>query len=246
MAGFAGTSNCLAAKLFGMTPVGTMAHSFVQAHDSEAEAFGAFIQTYKDLSILIVDTHEPVEGIRKAAEAAKAYNESDSIKIKGIRIDGGDLAALSRFARKHFDDHQVPFMKIFVSGNLNEFVIRQLIETNAPIDGFGAGTWFATSPFAPYVDSAYKLIEYSGKPRHKSSPGKATYPGRKAILRKGNGPFEKDTVCPFGAKEDLLRTFSGPEPMAVIRKRLAGDLAALDESVKRLQDPKPYPVEFAL
>jgi nicotinate phosphoribosyltransferase len=246
IAGFSGTSNCFAGRHLGLALSGTMAHSFVQIHLLEEEAFLDFIETYRENSVLIVDTYDPHEGICRAASVARSMHLTRGLKIKGIRIDSGNLLELSRFARACFIEQNVEFLKIFVSGGLDEFTIRNLLDEGAEIDGFGVGTRYVTSHYAPNLDIVYKLIEYAGRLTHKASPEKSTIPGRKSIQRIQSTWMEKDLVCPFDTVPDSMVECKVPEDMAAIKKRFSGDLARLPDSLKRIVRPSRYPVEFRM
>ncbi|MEJ2704958.1 MAG: nicotinate phosphoribosyltransferase [Sedimentisphaerales bacterium] len=253
MAGFAATSNVFAARALDFAPSGTMAHSFVHVHNSEGEAFQNFAQIYGEDSILLVDTYDCVEGIREAAAVAKRLHEEENIQIRGIRIDSGDLGELARFARRHFDEHGVPFLKVFASGDLDEFKIDDLVRQGAPIDGFGIGTRFAVSRFVPAIEIVYKIVQYGDRGVFKKSPGKQTRPGRKALVRilapgqgeRGHAHYEKDVVQPLrGQPEDLLKPFESAEEMPTIQERLISELSRLDDAVKAVRTPAAYPVKF--
>jgi nicotinate phosphoribosyltransferase len=247
MAGFLATSNMFAARALNFAPSGTMAHSFVHVHESQQRAFRQFAEAYGQNSVLLVDTYDCVEGIREAARLAKELVEQKNVRIAGVRIDSGDLVELSRFARRHFAEQGVPFLKILVSGDLDEFKIDDLQRRGAQVDGFGIGTNFGVSRFAPAVEIVYKIVEYAGAEVFKTSPGKETRPGRKMITRIKEKYYRKDTVSPWQEHqaEDLLKPFGSGEQMPVIRQRLAAELALLDDSVKAIRNPKEYPVEFA-
>ena len=247
MAGFLATSNVFAARALDYAPSGTMAHSFIHVHEAEEQAFRCFAEAYGANSILLVDTYDTVEGIKKAAKIAKALREEKHVEIKGIRIDSGDLVELSRFARRYFDERGVPFLKIFVSGDLDEFKIDDMLGQGAPIDGFGIGTRFAVSRLAPAIEIVYKIVQYSGKGVFKTSPGKKTRPGRKAITRIGDTYYERDIVWPLQTQtDDLLEAFESAEAMPAIQQRLAGELSRLEDSIKATRNPDNYPVEFRL
>jgi nicotinate phosphoribosyltransferase len=145
MAGFAATSNLLAAKLLDFAPSGTMAHSFVEAYKDEEEAFRDFARAYGSEAVLLVDTYDTVEGVKKACRIAREMREQTGVGIKGVRIDSGDLCELSRFAREYFAKNGVEFLKIFVSTDIDEYKIASLLEAGAAIDGFGVGTNLAVS-----------------------------------------------------------------------------------------------------
>lgn len=247
MAGFPATSNVFAARALDFAPAGTMAHSFVHVHESQEQAFRNFAEAYGENSILLVDTYDSVEGIQEAASLAKALCEEKHVEIKGIRIDSGDLVELSRFARRHFDERGVSFLKIFVSGDLDEFKIDDLLRQGAPIDGFGIGTRFAVSRFAPAIEIVYKIVQYGDRGVFKTSPGKQTRPGRKAITRIRDKHYERDIVRPLQSQtDDLLKPFELAEDMPTIQQRLAGELSLLDDSNKAIRNPGTYPVEFRL
>ncbi|MHC4542602.1 MAG: nicotinate phosphoribosyltransferase [Planctomycetota bacterium] len=160
MAGFAATSNMLAARELDFAPSGTMAHSFIHVHESQEQAFRNFADAYGENSILLVDTYDCIEGIKEAAALARQLYGQKNVKIAGIRIDSGDLLKLSAFARAHFHQQGVPFLKIFVSGDLDEFKIEDLRKHGAQIDGFGIGTNFAVSRSAPALEIVYKIVQY--------------------------------------------------------------------------------------
>jgi len=246
MAGFRATSNVFAARQLNFTPAGTMAHSFVQVHESEEQSFRNFAKCYGENAILLVDTYDCVKGIKKAARVARQIYEEKGIKIKGVRIDSGDLVSLSDFARKYFQEKDVSFLNIFVSGDLDEFKIYDLLKQGAQIDGIGIGTRFAVSRFAPAIEIVYKIAQYGDKGLFKSSPDKQTLPGRKTVTRIKNKLYERDIVSAFNPQsDDLLRPFEAAEPIQTIRQRLTTELSLLNDSIKAIRNPKKYPVEFA-
>jgi len=192
LAGFDGSATALAAPRFGIPVFGTMAHSFVQAHASEAAAFAHFAAAFPDNAVLLVDTYDTLQGARRAAATPG--------KLKGVRLDSGDLDELSRKVRRILDDAGHREAIIFASGNLDETRIAALVAAGAPIDSFGVGTSLTTSADAPYLDAVYKLQEYAGRPRRKRSTGKATWPGRKQVWRQCDaaGRFARDVVTVEG------------------------------------------------
>ena len=217
-----------------------MAHSFVQAHDSEAEAFAHFAAAFPENAVLLIDTYDTAEGARRAVGAAK--------KLKGVRLDSGDLDALSRQVRKILDEAGHKEAIIFASGNLDEARVAALVAAGAPIDSFGIGTGLTTSADAPYLDAVYKLEEYAGKPRRKRSTGKATWPGRKQVYRHyaGDGRFRRDVVSVEGdaqSGEPLLRPAMQhgrrlPQPsLAASRQHCLAQLERVPEGA--------YPVEIS-
>lgn len=244
MAGLAATSNVFAARLLGLPPSGTMAHSFIEMHESEEQAFRDFAELYRDRTILLVDTYDSIEGIKTAARVARDCRDR-GIQIRGIRLDSGDFIELSRFARDHFRTVGVEFLKIFASGDLDEFRIAELLDAGAEIDGFGVGTRFTVSQHAPAVGIVYKISRYGDRNLHKTSPQKATLPGRKTILRTGNPAYEKDTVLPLDPRaDDLLRPFESAEAMELVQARMQDQIASLPQQVRAIRDPAEYAVEF--
>lgn len=246
-ASFKATSNCYAAKLLDLPASGTMAHSFIEAHDSQEKAFYNFSRQYRGRAILLVDTYDSIDGIKQAAAVAKDLLQNEKFKIRGVRLDSGDLVELSKFARSYFKQQGGDWLQIFASGDLDEFIISDLLETGAEIDGFGIGTNFTVSKFAPAVGIVYKLVQYGPKKVAKASPDKATKPGRKSIRRIGDSQYQKDIVTPINQSgDDLLKPFRGAEDMHIIQTRLADELSHLDNSVKRIRRPQKYPVEFRM
>ncbi len=251
LAGFAGTSTALAAPRFGIPVFGTMAHSFVQAHDSEREAFAHFAEVFPSNAVLLVDTYDTVEGARKAVEVGRTH------RIKGVRLDSGDLGALAKEVRPILDAAGQQQAIIFASGSLDEERVAELVAAGAPIDSFGIGTSLDTSADHPYLDAVYKLQEYAGRPRRKRSTGKATWPGRKQVYRHygEDGRFARDVVTVEGdaqSGEPLLelvmkagRRLAQPS-LAAAREYAAAQLARLPERLRKLQPAaQPYPVEIA-
>jgi nicotinate phosphoribosyltransferase len=251
LAGFAGTSTALAAPRFGIPVFGTMAHSFVQAHDSESEAFAHFADVFPDNAVLLVDTYDTVEGARKAVEVGRTR------RIKGVRLDSGDLGALAREVRPILDAGGHKDAIIFASGSLDEERVAELEAAGAPIDSYGIGTSLVTSADHPYLDAVYKLQEYAGRARRKRSTGKATWPGRKQVYRHydGDGRFARDVVTIEGdaqTGEPLLKPVMQrgrrlPQPsLAAARAHALEQLARLPERLRRLAPAEePYPVEIA-
>ncbi len=182
LAGFSGTATVLAGALYGIPVFGTMAHSFIQAHGDESEAFEHFARSHPDNTTLLIDTYDTEAAAHKVAVLANKL-KADHIGIKGVRLDSGDLAQHARNVRHILDGGGLNNTTIFASGNLDEYKLHTLLSAHAPIDGFGIGTALDISIDAPALDCAYKLQEYAGKPRRKHSEGKATWPGRKQVYR---------------------------------------------------------------
>jgi nicotinate phosphoribosyltransferase len=178
--GVAATSNLLAGKLFGVPVTGTMAHSYIQAHEDEAAAFRAFVKLYPE-TVLLVDTYDTLGGVRKVCELAKTLGKD--FKVRAVRLDSGDILALSKETRRLLDTKSLGKIEIFASGGLDEYKVGELLTSGAPIDGFGVGTSMGVSDDAPDLDIAYKLSKYAGKGRLKLSAGKPVLPGCKQIFR---------------------------------------------------------------
>lgn len=192
------TSNVLAGKLFDIQITGTQAHSWVQSFNDELEAFREFVKHYPDQSVLLVDTYDTLgSGIPNAITVAREL-EKKGLALLGIRLDSGDLAYLSKKARKMLDDAGLSSVKIIASNQLDEYVIRSLNLQEAPIDGFGIGTRMITGMPDAALDGVYKLSLLNGKPSMKISENieKITLPGRKRVIRllDEDGRFAGDGV----------------------------------------------------
>lgn len=182
LAGFSGTATVLAGTLFDIPLFGTMAHSFIQAHQDESDAFEHFARSHPNNTVLLIDTYDTEAAAHKVVTLAKKL-KTDRINIQGIRLDSGDLTEHAKNVRQILDEGGLQNTTIFASGNLDEYKLQTLLSAHAPIDGFGIGTALDISIDAPSLDCAYKLQEYAGKPRRKRSEGKATWPGRKQVYR---------------------------------------------------------------
>ena len=255
LAGFSGTATVLAHKLYGVPSFGTMAHSFVQAHDSETDAFRNFARSRPDDVVLLIDTYDTLAAAHKVVQLAKELRQ-DGIAIRAVRLDSGDLASGAREVRRILDDAGFRDIGIFCSGNLDEYRLRELLQVGAPIDGFGVGTKLDVSADAPYLDCVYKLQEYARRPRRKRSVGKATWPGRKQVFRcyDGGAIMTKDVVTLEGDEQrgealiqlvmrDGKRT-KACRSLEVIRADAAAELARLPNYLRRLE-AKRYPVDVA-
>lgn len=190
--GFNGTSNVVAGRDFNIPVAGTMAHSFVQSYEDELIAFRAFAKERPKDCVLLVDSYDTLKsGIPNAIIVGKEM-EAAGEKLAGIRLDSGDLAYLSKQSRKMLDDAGLSYVKIAVSNQLDEFVIKSLLEQNAPIDTFGVGTNLVTGSPDGALDGVYKLVESGGKPRLKISESlsKVTIPHKKQVYRLSNSKGE--------------------------------------------------------
>ena len=245
MVGFMGTSNVEAAREYGLTAVGTMAHSYIEAFESEEEAFRAYAQDYPARITFLVDTYDTLQGVRRAVGVIRDLGLGGSL---GVRLDSGDLEQLARQARGILDQAGLEQVRIFASGGLDEHDVDQLVRSGAPIDAFGVGTRLGVSADAPYLDTVYKLVAYGDRAVAKLSPGKATAPGAKQVFR---GPGLADVVAvrdepaPEGATpllESVMldgRRTAPVTTLAQARERFEADLLALPPEAATLADPVP-------
>ncbi len=257
LAGFDGTATVEAGHRFGIPVFGTMAHSFVQAHDSEAGAFAAFARAWPQRPTLLVDTYDTEAAVARIVALAPQLAR-EGISIGGVRIDSGDLAAHARAVRVLLDEGQLASTTIFASGNLDESRIDELLAAGAPIDGFGVGTALATSSDAPSLDLVYKLQSYAGIARRKRSEGKATWPGIKQVCRSrdaaGRLLFDRVQLATEAcAGEALLqpcmiggqRVAAAPT-LEMARSHCAAELRGLPGGLRALGAAcEPYPVEIS-
>jgi nicotinate phosphoribosyltransferase len=253
LAGFAGSATVLAAPLYGVPVYGTMAHSFIQAHDDESTAFEHFAHALPENVILLIDTYDTEAAAEKVVRLAPRLAR-DGIKIKGVRLDSGDLADHAFKVRRILDDGGLREVTIFASGSVDEYVLERLMQKSAPIDGFGIGTHMDTSADAPYLDCAYKLVEYGGRARRKRSEGKVLWPGRKQVFRSADesGRMAGDILALEGDEMDgeaLIRPvmrrgrrIAPPEPLIESRARALRELKRLPDALKQLQHAPEYPV----
>lgn len=256
LAGFAGTATLLASRLFGIPSFGTMAHSFVQAHEDEVAAFEAFARSRPEGLVLLIDTYDTEAAARKVVELAPRL-KAEGIAVRGVRLDSGNLVALSRAVRQILDDGGLPDVTIFASGGLDEEAIAAMLAAGAPIDGFGIGTSLTTSADAPALDCAYKLQEYAGVARRKLSAGKATWPGRKQVWRShgADGRPAGDILSVLDDDQPgtpLLvpvmrhgRRIAPQPSLAAIRAYAAEALSRLPDDLRGLDPAPAYPVTVA-
>ena len=198
IAGFDGTSNVRAASMYGIPAVGTMAHSYISTFASETEAFSNYARSFPDTSTFLVDTYDTLGGVGSSINVAWEMQRHDK-SLRAIRLDSGDMDALSRQARKMLDNAGLQDVLILASSGLDEYSITELARSNAPIDGFGVGTRVGVSADAPYTDFVYKLVEYDGKPVMKFSQDKVSLPGPKQVFRSrdSDGAFDHDVIARF-------------------------------------------------
>ena len=237
--GFSGTSNLQAGMLYGIPVFGTMAHSYIMVFDQEEEAFRAFAKSFPDRVFLLIDTYDTVEGAKKAVKLLK-----EGVKVLGVRIDSGDIPELCREVRGILDQESFRDVKILVSGGVDEYDIERWISEGVPIDAFGVGTKLLTSADAPYLDIAYKLVEYEGKPKFKGSPGKKTFPYKRQVWRfLKDGRFDYDKVSRF-QEGGLVKKVSFPLPsLKEIRERVLEQINQLPEELRSIKKKVEYKVE---
>ncbi|MSQ36129.1 MAG: nicotinate phosphoribosyltransferase [Dehalococcoidia bacterium] len=255
LAGFAGTSNVLAGARFGIPVAGTQAHSYIQAHATEAEALRAYALRYRETTLL-VDTYDTLRGVDEVIRLARELGPA--FDVRAIRIDSGDLASLSRAARASLDVAGLASVGIVASGDLDEHAIARLVEQGAPVTAFAAGTAVAVSADAPSLDAVYKLVAYDGVGRMKLSADKATLPGAKQLFREArDGVLRRDAVAAQGealpgapllveVMRDGRRLPGDYADVAASRERARAGLAALPPALRALAPAvPPYPVEVS-
>ena len=255
IAGFASTSNVLAGKLYDIPISGTMAHSYILAFDEEIEAFRAYSKSFPQNTVLLIDTYDTVEGARKAAQVAKEMADRNC-RLKGVRLDSGDMAQLSQEVRKILNDEGLTDVLIFASGGFDEFRIADILERGAQIDAFGVGTRVGVSADAPYTNIAYKLVEYDKNPVLKLSTGKQNIPSSKQIFRTfAEGRIIKDVI---GLRDENLEgkkllekvmengiCMTHKESLGKIRQRFKNDFESLNDAIKPIRNPETFTVEIS-
>ena len=255
LAGFASTSNVLAGKRYGLPVSGTMAHSYVQAHDSEFAAFRAFASHFPDTALL-VDTYDTEHGVEEVIRLARELGEA--FRVQAVRLDSGDLAAHAVRARERLDAAGLGRVRILASGGLDEYAVAELRAAGAPIDLFAVGTKVGVSADAPSLESAYKLVAYAGRSRMKLSEGKVTLPGRKQVYRQyEGGRAVRDVIAQHDERlpgEPLIREVMRDGrrlPLAGLdlpasRERARTAIARLPPRLLQLAPAAPaYPVEVS-
>jgi nicotinate phosphoribosyltransferase len=247
LVGFASTSNVEAARRYGLPAAGTMAHSFVEAFESEGEAFRAFAEDHPARTTFLVDTYDTLGGVRAAIDTIGDLGLSGEV---GVRLDSGDLDALARSARALLDQAGLDHARIFASGGLDELEVHELVRAGAPVDAFGIGTQLGVSADAPSIDSVYKLVEFDGRAAMKLSSGKVSPPGRKQVWREDDGDHAdvlglRDEDGPGGGATPMLEPVMrgggrvGPEAdLAAARARFEADLARVPQKARRLTHPE--------
>ncbi|MDH3695030.1 MAG: nicotinate phosphoribosyltransferase, partial [Gammaproteobacteria bacterium] len=242
--------------LYGVPSYGTMAHSFVQCHASEIDAFRRFAETERDNVVLLIDTYDTEEGARRVVQLADELG-ARGITIKAVRLDSGDMTVLAHRVRSILDAGGYSEIGIFCSGGLDEYAIQSMLSAKAPVNGFGVGTSLDVSADAPYLDCVYKLQEYAGFARRKRSAGKATWPGRKQVYRQfdGEGRMKTDVLTVEDDKHEgtpLLhpvmrngRRLESAESLQSIREHVAAQFDQLPDPIKSINQPADYPVQVS-
>ena len=248
IAGLAGTSNVAAGRRFGVPISGTMAHSYIQAHERESDALASFAATHHGTTLL-VDTYDIRRGVGLVIDLAERLG--NGFDVAAIRIDSGDLGANAQMAREMLDGAGLASVRIIVSGDLDAERIAELVDAEAPIDGYGVGTALAVSTDAPYLDTAYKLAAYAERGRMKLAASKRTWPGRKQVFRQfENGVAEKDVLATADESLDgrpLLQPvmaggqrLDGTQPgLKAIRQHAEQSLAELPKRLTGLATAEP-------
>lgn len=255
LVGCDGTSLVEAGRQFGIPVFGTMAHSFIQAHDNEAAAFENFARAYPN-STLLVDTYDTLEGVGTVIELSRRLG--DAFRVSAVRLDSGDLVELARKTRVMLDEAGLPEVRIVASGGLDEYKLLEFATAEPPINAYGVGTSLAVSDDAPTLDMAYKLVEYDGKPRTKLSSSKSLYPERKQVFRQSQGEtFCRDVLAPFHSDPGGMPLLgevvhagealpAGCVPLEESRLYACDQLRRLPEAIRQLTPaPTPYRVDIS-
>jgi len=255
IAGCAGTSNVLAGKEYGIPVVGTMAHSYVMSFPDELSAFRAFAREFPQNAVLLIDTYDTVQGARHAVTVGREMRARGH-HLRGVRLDSGDLAGLSRQVRAIFDEAGLEDVRLLLSGDLDEYRIAEVLAGGAAADSFGVGTALGTSEDAPTMGGVYKLVEDRAGPKIKLSTGKATLPGRKQVWRREDAGTLDDVIAlrdeppPDGRRALLQPVMRGgevrrPEPLAEMRARCRRALSLLPPAFTDLRAAPPPPVALS-
>ncbi len=256
IAGCSATSNVLAGVTYGIPVSGTMAHSFVSSYEHEIDAFRAFVRSFPERSVLLIETYDAINGARKAVEIAREMAARGQ-RLVGVRIDSGDLLVQGRQVRHILDGAGLPDIQIVGSGGLDEFDLEELSRQDAPYNAYGVGTKMGVSGDAPWTDMAYKLVRYDGRPVLKLSPDKASLPDAKQVFRlTQTGRLHHDVIVldeetikgaepllePVMAGGKILKPLPG---ISEVRDRFLAEFVLLDDSHKSIYDPGVYPVEIS-
>jgi nicotinate phosphoribosyltransferase len=259
LAGFRATATVEAGLRFGIPLSGTMAHSFIEAHDSEMEAFRHFVKIRPAGTTLLIDTYDSERAARRVVELARELKQQGQGKtIDAVRLDSGDLAAQAHAVRRILDAGDCQSIRIVFSGGLDEHQIERFVQSGVPVDAFGVGTSLDVSADAPALDMAYKLEEYAGKPRRKRSPGKLTWPGAKQVFRSRSpgGDILEDRIALWDEQLPgvplLTRVLSNgqrtglPPKLSDSREYCRRELQSLPSGLRKLEyEPRSVTVEVS-
>jgi nicotinate phosphoribosyltransferase len=258
LTGFDATSNVLAGQVYGIPISGTMAHSYITSFPDELAAFRAFVATYPQQTVLLIDTYDTLGGARRAALVGQEMARRGE-RLLGVRLDSGDMTALSKGVRAILDDAGLPEVRIVASGGFDEYSIEAAVREGACIDVFGVGTKMGVAAETPYYDMAYKLVKYDGRPVMKLSTGKATLVDDKQVWRRTvDGYYVEDVIAlrhetlPTSDTEPLLQCVmqDGQAMLPVsdleaARRWHAVEMTSLTEPYRRLQGGEAYPVRWS-
>lgn len=256
IAGIDATATVEASYRFDIPAAGTMAHSFVQAHELESQAFQNFARCHPQGIVLLIDTYDVLRGAERVVELAHRLR-SEGIRVEGVRIDSGDLVQLARSVRAVLDRGDCRDTRIFASGNLDEYAIDAMIAAEAPIDAFCLGTRLVVSEDAPSLDCAYKLQQYAGRPVRKLSQWKETWPGPRQVYRRydSSGYLSMDVL---GCEDEAIdgqpllhevmtngRRLCCAPPLKDVRVYCAEQLAKLPSGYRTLEHVLQAPVKVS-
>ncbi len=257
LAGFTGTSNVLAGKLYGIPIFGTMAHSYITSFKEEIEAFRVFAKNFPKTTTLLIDTYDNYAGAHKAAQVAREM-EARGERLRAVRLDSGDIAAISQKVRQILDEEGIDYARILASGGLDEYEIAQILAAGGKVDLFAVGTKMGVSADAPYFDIAYKLVKYAGRPIMKLSTGKVTLVDKKQVFRffDDDGRMARDVIAlreeaVAGGRPLLEKVMEHGrilKPLPDLKKSreyFASQFALLPPEYKALEKPAAYPVHLS-
>jgi nicotinate phosphoribosyltransferase len=255
LAGFAGTSNVLAGKLYDLPIFGTMAHSYITSFGGEIDAFRVFSRVFPGSTTLLIDTYDNIAGALNAVQVAKEM-EAAGTRLQYVRLDSGDMAAISKEVRQVLDANGLNYVRILASGGYDEFKIARVLADGAQIDSFAVGTKMGVSADAPYFDIAYKLVKYGGRPVMKLSTGKVTLVDKKQVWRyfDETGCLARDVIAlrdePVAGAQPLLlpvmrdgKILAPPPTLKEARAYCKEQFARLPAAYKALKAPAAYPVD---
>jgi nicotinate phosphoribosyltransferase len=255
IAGVDSTSSVLAGQTWGIPVSGTMAHSYILAFSEEIQAFRRFLRAYP-AAILLIDTFDVHEGVENIIRLSREMGSD--FRVSGVRLDSGDLTKHANDVRRQLDSAGLNHVKIFASSSLDEYEVEKIVTGNIPINGFGVGRNLATSSDVPVLDTAYKLVEYAGRPKMKLSESKSTLPGQKQVYRERSGSQAVRDVIALADERDIPgepllqkvmgngRRTSPAEPLDQCRARCKAELDALPDPLHSLSKAeREYPVDLS-